>query len=184
MASKKVANTGNKRKKHNTPISISKARILMIRDRVFQLLTAGATTKELHATMLEEYQMPPRTVENHRAAVLKEMYEEYKKNHAKTIIEALLRKERYIDFWKAKYEETEKAGYMARAEASEDGLNELKFRTNILPDASKAHIQINQQTNIDSNAPDIDQLLAALKKDKQKTEVETTTTLEGEYAGK
>jgi hypothetical protein len=169
MASKKVANTSNKRKKYNQPVSISKARILTIRDRVFQLLTAGATTKELHATMLEEYQMPPRTVENHRAVVLKEMYEEYKKNHAKTIIEALMRKQEYINFWKEKYNQTEKAGYMARAEASEDGLNELKFRTNILPDASKPHIQINQQTNNTEVKPDIDVLLAALKADKAKT---------------
>ena len=184
MASKKVANTSNKRKKYNQPVSISKARILTIRDRVFQLLTAGATTKELHATMMEEFQMPPRTVENHRAVVLKEMYDEYKKNHAKTIMESLMRKQEYIDFWKNKYEETEKAGYMSKAEASEDGLNELKFRTNILPDASKAHIQINQQTNIDNSVPDIDVLLAALKKDKEKTEVQTTTTLEGEYAGR
>lgn len=170
--------------KKTRPKKKSQAVIMTIRDRIFNLLMAHTTTKELYAIMLEEYKMPPRTVENHRAAVLKEMYEEYKKNHAKTIMESLNRKQQYIDFWKNKYDETEKSGYMARAEASEDGLNELKFRTNILPDTSKSHIQINQQTNIDNSIPDIDVLLAALKKDKQKTEVQTTTTLEGEYAGK
>jgi hypothetical protein len=96
-------------------------------------------------------------------------YLHYLKKLSKTIIEALMRKQEYINFWKEKYNQTEKAGYMARAEASEDGLNELKFRTNILPDASKPHIQINQQTNNTEVKPDIDVLLAALKADKAKT---------------